>query len=75
MNIVERAAKAILELHPSWSWEKANEATRRYYRELARAAIIAMREPTEAMLLAGWGRFAKDAGLATWQAMIDEAVR
>ena len=39
---IERVAKAILELHPSWSWEKANEATKEHYRRKARAVIEAM---------------------------------
>ena len=42
---IERAAKAILELHPAWSWEKANEATKEHYRKVARTAIEAMPSP------------------------------
>ena len=41
---IERVAKAIFK-HPSWSWEKANEATKEHYRRKARAAIEAMPPP------------------------------
>lgn len=45
-----------------------------YYAADARAAIEAMREPTKAMIEAGWADAqAEDAG-ATWKSMIDAAL-
>jgi hypothetical protein len=44
----------------------------------ARAAIAAMREPSEAMLLMGYEaqpEATRDALLVAWQAMIDEALK
>jgi len=66
MNMIERVARAI-------------EATTKYalsdytdYSDMARAAIAAMREPTEEMLQCG----CHDCGHQTtyWQAMIDAAL-
>lgn len=51
-----------------------NEPTQADFLELARAAIQAMREPTERMLHAGCLAANKDT-LEDWQAMIDEALR
>jgi hypothetical protein len=46
--------------------------------DLARAAIAAMREPTEAMLNVGYttgGNYKPTGTLREWQAMIDEALK
>lgn len=41
----------------------------------ARAAIEAMREPTDEMELAGWGAIPSADATDIWQAMIDAALR
>ena len=48
--LVERVARAIFDSHGDGKkWEKASERVCELYRSHARAAIAAMREPTEAM--------------------------
>ena len=76
-ELVERVEEAIVELHYKSRLDDGVEPT---CREIARAAIAAMREPTEAMRDAGYmsaiqycDADANDAGLI-WQAMIDEAL-
>ena len=85
-TMVDHVAKAILKRHPPWNWEMANEATRQYYRELARAAIEALRSPSEAMVRCGvrsapliaavWYDDARETRqvLKIWEAMIDGAL-
>lgn len=65
-DMVERVAKALVEAWPSWgTWD--DEVAR----DGARAAIAAMREPTEAMLnTPEWLSIRH-----RWQAMIDEALK
>ena len=82
-EMVERVAKAlyIAEIGPAigpfdWDIDEAGEVAARNYRKMARAAIEAMREPTEAMVRAGGDVTESDAiAIATWHAMIDEAIR
>ena len=53
------------------TWETEWPTMRDFYLSVARLAILAMREPTEAMLKAG-----RDAPVPLrWEAMIDEALR
>jgi hypothetical protein len=73
-EMVEAVAKAIVgRMDTSYSWQEAVE--------VARAAIAAMREPTEAMEVAAedvvLSRPAsqKHAAATVWQAMIDEALK
>jgi hypothetical protein len=68
MSMVEKVAGAIWTAHDRadlcgmWGWE-----------ELARAAIVAMREPTEEMLAEGPGEPYMDPWV--WGKMIDAALR
>lgn len=77
-DMVERVAKALAR-HEFGDFDETwfgHEAFMGDYRELARAAIAAMREPTEAMLEAA---FAKTGYRTTaeehWQLMIDAALQ
>jgi hypothetical protein len=54
MSMIERVAKAICERPPSgYSWLTQSPSSKRFYEAIARAAIEAMREPTEAMIALG----------------------
>ena len=66
-EMVERVARALAEKE-GFCWENCAQCV---WIDDARAAIAAMREPTEAMLGPPWnyGR------LEIWQAMIDEALQ
>jgi hypothetical protein len=59
MTMVERVAKAIYDVTSvddmTLPWEKAKAGQKELHMEWARAAIEAMREPTEAMLWEGPG--------------------
>jgi len=73
-EMIERVARAIhsAEVEDEGDpWNDLGDYVQGEYRTLARAAIAAMREPTEAMLGPPWnyGR------LEIWQAMIDEALK
>jgi len=77
-EMVERVAIAIaceeLGLVPS-DWEKCWPTAKNKYREVARAAIAAMREPTAAMIKAD-GNGELDSWIKEdWQDMIDEALK
>lgn len=93
-GMVERVARAVLafmvEEDPSTtSWDNAPVQGREGLMRLARVAIKAMREPTEAMIDAvdvsgetdaGGGNNAtylvgKEEAAAVWRAMIDEALK
>lgn len=101
MTMIERAARAAYEGHrerfnateaggPEYeleSWEDGIEALREDWRQFIRDALKAMREPTEAMLLASddaWraefgGLYSKSptrvpGQRAMWRAMIDAAL-
>lgn len=75
-GMVERVAKAIYEeddpWHKAWPWPNLSEkqAGAEAYRRCARAAIEAMREPTEAMVNAAYG--SRNAG--GYDAMISAAL-
>lgn len=82
-SMVERVARAaqcewsqaqeLIGLPPE-EWDGLKEPVRHYWRVTARAAIAAMREPTEAMLVAGHQAHAADPNSvlpAVWRAMIN----
>jgi hypothetical protein len=77
MTMIERVARAThnhSREHAN-SWDELLPYYHNKYRQDARAAIAAMREPTEAMINAG-DRTDHDVEAATvWQAMIDEALK
>lgn len=79
-EMVERVARAI----QAFDGHAAAEGVKPGYEAIARAAIAAMREPTEAMMQEGalHLRMADDAvsttandAADTWRAMIDEALK
>ena len=81
-EMVERVARAVYEVAPIGVrlWEDAPGATRDHWCRVARAAIAAMREPTEKMVMAGGvqllnrGEYeptAADGANDIWCAMID----
>lgn len=71
-EMIERVARALAkqDAYP----DLPNEPAWPGWREVARAAIAAMREPTEAMRIKG--RYANEMSdaTATWRAMIDAAL-
>lgn len=83
--MVERVARAMFEVgHADAHGPDIYEEQADWWRECARAAIAALREPTEAMIAAGWegGDWCKptisyhddDAPQQCWRAMIDAAL-
>jgi len=65
MTMIERVARAICKTENTvYGWQ--------HYEDCARAAIQAMREPTEAMRVEGVRHH--DTVESIWQAMIDEAL-
>ena len=86
--MIERVAKAIFASEYTGPWDTLDEEgsieSKEIFRRMARAAIEAMREPTPDMGLAGYtafDKFGEDAVLgpeelvATWQSMIDAALK
>lgn len=71
-EIVERVARAIEAVDRSL-W--VGENRKAYFESAARAAIEAMRGPTEAMLDAATPDMSNGEKLWIWQAMIDEALK
>jgi hypothetical protein len=62
MTMVERAAKAALErrlklMGVDWTWESRHPLDQKEWIEIIRAAIEAMREPTEAMEKVAYEQF------------------
>lgn len=77
-ELVERVARAIYDLDKIGvrEWEDAPISTREDCLACARAAIEAMREPTEAMQAAGAHRRENRKPVAEiWRTMIGEALR
>lgn len=88
-EVVERVARALFEADcqigdtPIVKWELAPEYEREEYRHLARAALEALREPTEGMVEAGadaadasgWAVDAISGAKTAYRAMIDEALK
>lgn len=79
MNKIEQVARAIYEAtEPKNVWEIRSDEFKRDYLDYARAAIEAMREPTEAMCSAAEDSGSLEAGsspFGAWQAMIDAALK
>jgi len=88
-EMVDKVALALLNEmalqtgYEPWTWDGLSEQQRDYYRRCARAAIGAMRWPSDAMIDAGFkacaGRsvatpgLAKEVGTDSYRAMIDAA--
>jgi hypothetical protein len=70
--MIERVARALAKASGINDWEKSAQE----FEDDARAAIEAMREPTDAMLACGeqWGLPSDPMGLKRWQEMIDAAL-
>lgn len=92
-SMIERVAKAIYEKQPAMKamyppipipWDQASEVWRAPFLNFARAAIEAMREPTEGMVDAAYrvsvfgadlhDFVAHDCSGPVWEAMIEEAL-
>ena len=80
-EMVERIAIAVCEAD-GCLWSEATDLDKGLYRDTARAAIAAMREPTDAMIGQGYGYAIsyEDEGVVespseVWRAMIDEALK
>jgi hypothetical protein len=67
-DLIERVARALTD-----HWENLEEKQRNYFYQKARAAIEAMREPTEAMI-AREDDDGRAMVIEIWQAMIDAAL-
>jgi hypothetical protein len=79
-EMIERMAKAMCDAHIPGSWQTAEWPQRHHYIDQARAAIEAIREPTQAMIAAACDDFDKrgrgqQSYTHIWQAMIDEALK
>lgn len=57
------------------SWDDMDAQERALWLSMARSAIGMLRDPTEAMLLAGSNQLDCARELYCWQAMIDEALK
>lgn len=82
-EMIERVAKAIFKDYdwsfaPKAPFEEQELHLQEIFRNLAKAAIAAMREPTDAMVKAAWRRNddndGKEADRENWQSMIDAAL-
>lgn len=78
-EIVERAAKAMVEKCAGTPWEQLTEYDRDIMRNAARAAIAALREPSDAMLRSvdneASDKFvARGRAYSAWTSMIDTAL-
>jgi hypothetical protein len=81
-EMVELVARAMAEKQRGWDvWDEISDDSdtdyigKNEFRDLARAAIEAMREPTEMMMDAGHGEILEQSTLPVWQAMVDEALK
>ncbi|MGK2910532.1 MAG: hypothetical protein ACSLE1_12145 [Sphingobium sp.] len=79
MTPIERAARAMYDaVSPDWEWDDPDaELLRRMYRANARAALLSLREPTDAMCVAG-GDHVEQTGrisvTSVWTVMMDAAL-
>ena len=71
MTMVEKVAAAIRNVNETTSGLTYSDLTR----EMARAAIAAMMEPTEAMLDAGDAADGYDVYVGVWTAMVQAALK
>lgn len=91
-SMVERVARTIYEgrresgvwIHPKHNdWSKCHSLTKKRWLQVARAAIDAMREPTDKMARAaatypddqGYGGLSETEASIAWHAMIDAALK
>lgn len=74
MNLtpLERAARAMYDnVQPDWDWSDPDaEPMRKMYRDNARVALMAIMEPSAAMLGRGEAKLDNADCLAVWQAMV-----
>lgn len=76
MTMVERVAKAIAAKADSATpWEDCGQGFKEICIEFAEAAIEAMREPTEMMVIAGCHHENMGDMAGRWNAMIDAALK
>jgi hypothetical protein len=73
-EMVERVARAIARANNGDDFDRVDEAVRELYRDEARAAIEAMREPSEEMLRPYRFGEARAAVKSDWQTMIAAAL-
>lgn len=71
-NMVEKVAQAIRAADVENGSETTNPS---YYRRLACAAIAALRDPTEDMVVAGADCDPESGCVGTWQTMVDAALK
>lgn len=76
MSMIERVARAIArdDYDGDDLWDKLGPGNKAAYKANARAAIEAMREPTEKMSDEGAANNFGKPSYAAWQAMIDAAL-
>ena len=69
---LERAARAMYDnVQPDWDWSDPDaELLSKMYRDNARAAFMAVMEPSAAMILKGNSKLESVGCLAVWQAMV-----
>lgn len=69
---LERAARAMYEnVQPDWDWNDPDaEPMRKMYRDNARVALMAVMEPSAAMIAKGDSKLATAGSLDVWQAML-----
>lgn len=78
-EMIDRVAKAICRAEIGsigpygFDLEETGQQSAAHWRSLARAAIAAMREPTQVMLDAGWD--SRSVPRYCWENMIDEALK
>ena len=77
-EMVNRVARALYEQSGAWmSWDKMGERDRDKWRASARAAFLAMKEPTDAMVGAGVEGWKINGYLSiqfVWPCMVDAAL-
>jgi hypothetical protein len=69
---LERAARAMYDtIQPDWDWSDPDAAPmRKMYWDNARAAFVAVLEPSAAMIRKGQSKLESADCLAVWQAMV-----
>lgn len=69
---LERAARAMYDnVQPDWDWSDPDaEPMRKLYRDNARVALMAVMEPSAAMIGKGDAKLERGDSQAVWQAMV-----